>query len=90
MRPSEAVIPRQFHKDEVMKIQLERLIYNVEVQPGGKLTLPPELIDSVGEGHWTITVQPADETNRPTRGHGAFLDSYSPEDEELYDDCQRG
>ena len=72
-----------------MKSQLERLIYNVELKPGEKLTLPPELIGSVGEGHWTITVQPANDTQQPTRDHGAFLDSYSPDDEGLYDDCQR-
>ena len=72
-----------------MKSQLERLIYNVELKPGEKLTLPPELIDSVGEGHWTITVQPVNDTQPPTRDHSAFLDSYSPDDEGLYDDCQR-
>ena len=72
-----------------MNSQLERLIYNIELEPGEKLTLPPELIDCVGEGHWTITVQPANDTRQPTRDHSAFLDSYSPEDEGLYDDCQR-
>ena len=72
-----------------MSSQLERLIYNVELKPGEKLALPAELIDSVGEGHWTITVQPANETHQSIRDHGAFLDSYSPEDEGLYDDCQR-
>ena len=72
-----------------MNSQLERLIYNIELKPGEKLTLPPELIDGVGEGHWTITVQPANETQRSTRDHSAFLDSYSPDDEGLYDDCER-
>lgn len=72
-----------------MQAQLERLTYKIELGHGEKLTLPSALIDSVGEGCWTITVQPAVSAVEPTRDHSAFLDSYSPADEGLYDDCQR-
>lgn len=70
-----------------MKAQLERLTFNVEVGRGEKLTLPATLIDSIGEGRWTVTVQPADDMEA-ARDHRAFLDSYSTDDEGLYDDCQ--
>ena len=72
-----------------MQAQLERLTYKIELGHGEKLTLPSALIESVGEGCWTITVQPAVSAAEPTRDHSAFLDSYSPADEGLYDDCQR-
>ena len=72
-----------------MKAQLERLTFNIELGRGEKLTLPATLINSVGEGRWTITVQPADDTGDAARDHSAFLDSYSTADEGLHDDCQR-
>ena len=72
-----------------MQAHLDRLTYKVELGSGEKLTLPAAIIDSVGEGCWAITVQPAVSADEPTRDHSAFLDSYSPVDEGLYDDCQR-
>ena len=74
-------------KAQNMNTQLERIRFNIELERGEKLTLPPALIDSVGEGRWTITIQPADDTTESPRDHSAFLDSYSPDDEGLYDDC---
>lgn len=61
------------------------LTYEVEVQPGEKLTLPEPLVESVGAGRWMITVQPAapDGAFPPVRDHNAFLNSYAliwPED----------
>ena len=72
-----------------MKARMARITYKVELQPGEKLSLPEALIESVGAGRWTITVQPADDTHEAIRDHSAFLSSYSPADEGLYDDCQR-
>jgi hypothetical protein len=40
------------------------------------------VIEGIGEGKWLITLQP----NLTTRSHNSFLNSYSPEDEGLYDD----
>ncbi len=70
-----------------MQAQLERLIYQIELGHGEKLSLPPAMIDSVGEGRWTIIIQTTQPASGPMRDHSAFLDSFSPADEGLYDDC---
>jgi hypothetical protein len=60
----------------------------IEVAPGQKLCLPSSIVDSIGPGHWVVTISPVgdEELNRRVRGHTAFLNSYAPEDEGLYDD----
>jgi hypothetical protein len=68
-----------------MKDQLVRLTYEIEIQPGEKLCLPEALVANIGPGRWRLTVQPV--RKLPTRNHAAFLSSYAPEDEGLYDDC---
>ncbi len=73
-----------------MKAQLSRMTFDIELQPGERLSLPAAMIESVGEGRWTITIQPADDFDEAVRDHSAFLNSYSPDDEGLYDDCQTG
>ncbi len=72
-----------------MKAQMARITYKVELQPGEKLSLPEAMIESVGPGCWTITVQAAEDADEAIRGHSAFLRSYAPADEGLYDDYQR-
>ena len=67
-----------------MKEHLKHLEYEIELQPGEKLTLPPSLIESVGAGRWVITVQSV--VGTPIRSHGTFLNGYAPDDEGLYDD----
>ena len=47
-------------------------------------TLPESLIVLVGIGHWLIKVRAY--SPAPPRSHGAFLNSYAPKDEGLYDD----
>jgi hypothetical protein len=69
-----------------MKSSLVNLTYHIELLPGEKLRLPETLVESVGEGRWVITVQPANGSLRtPLRNHAAFLHGYAPEDEGLYD-----
>ena len=68
-----------------MKVHLRHLEYEIELQPGEKLTLPPALIESIGPGRWVITVQSA-VVGTPIRSHGAFLNGYAANDESLYDD----
>jgi hypothetical protein len=68
-----------------MKDTLVKLTYEIELEPGEKLTLPQALSDSVGAGRWLITVRPLPSPS-PPRAHRAFLSSYAPEDEGLYDD----
>nr|WP_258040679.1 hypothetical protein [Pseudanabaena sp. BC1403] len=46
--------------------------------------MPSSIIEEIGKGKWLITIQPKSETG--DRAHDAFLKSYSPEDEGLYDD----
>ena len=74
-----------------MRSQPVKLTYEIELQPGEALVLPPELTASVGAGRWLITVQPISTPSfaLPTRSHDAFLRSYASEDEGLYDDYTR-
>ncbi len=69
-----------------MKDTVISLSYEIELQPGEKLSLPPALVESVGAGRWLLTVQPAVENSTPIRTHAAFLRGYAAEDEGLYDD----
>jgi len=71
-----------------MQSNLVNMTYEVELAPGEKLTLPQTLIDSIGAGRWIVTVQPLDASVSAilVRDHTAFLNSYAPEDEGLYDD----
>ena len=71
-----------------MKGEAIKLTYKVELLPGEKLTLPASLIESVGEGNWMITIEQLTTTtaSESTRNHDAFLNSYAPSDEGLYDD----
>jgi len=66
-----------------MKNSLVNLTYEIELKPGEKLTLPESLIAHVNTGRWLITIRPLP---IPIRSHSAFLNSYAPEDEGVYDD----
>lgn len=67
------------------------LTYEIELQPGEKLSLPSTLVDSIGPGRWIVTIQPADDIGAAQlRRHDAFLNGYGPEDEGLYDDNPTG
>ena len=68
-----------------MNDSLKHLAYEIELDPGEKLVLPPGLVESVGAGRWLITVEPVGDTPVPIRNHAAFLSGYAPEDEGLYD-----
>ena len=66
-----------------MKNNLVNLTYEIELKPGEKLTLPESLRAHINAGRWLITIHPLP---APCRSHSAFLNSYAPEDEGLYDD----
>jgi hypothetical protein len=76
-----------FQEPLPMSAQLP-LSFEVELGPGDKLTLPPSVASSIGPGHWRVTISSIDELSAAEsgRGHSAFLASYAPEDEGLYDD----
>ena len=67
-----------------MKDHSSQLSYEVELQPGEKLTVPAALADRVGPGRWVISIRPAN-PSVPIRDHTAFLNGYGLEDEGLYD-----
>jgi hypothetical protein len=69
-----------------MPEQLVQLAYEVELKPGEKLALPAKLSETIGPGRWLITVQQVSAAGERVRDHAAFLRSYAPEDEGLYDD----
>jgi len=64
------------------------LTCEIELRPGEQLRLPQALLESIGPGHWLVTVTPLPPTasGTPVRDHTAFLNSYVAEDEGLYDD----
>jgi len=67
-----------------MKSTVVSLTYEIELQPGEELMLPESLVKSLGAGRWLITVRPLSAPQANVCD--AFLDSYAPEDEGLYDD----
>ena len=71
-----------------MKDTLVTLAYEIELEPGEKFALPQALADSIGAGRWLITVRPhrTPSSSSPSSTRSAFLSSYAPEDEGLYDD----
>ena len=75
-----------------MKSHLTQLTYEIELQPGEKMALPESFTNTVSEGRWQITIKPlpANGDSIPTRDHSAFLHSYAPSDEGLYDDNPTG
>lgn len=52
------------------------------------LSLPKDAAKILGPGHWLVTIKPALQASdsNSIRDHTAFLNSYVPEDEGLYDD----
>lgn len=69
-----------------MENKLINLTYEVELQPGEKLTLPESLINTLSAGRWLIKIQQKPTNSENIRSHDAFLNGYAPEDEGLYDD----
>ncbi len=68
-----------------------KVTYEVELEPGEKLELPASLVGSIGPGRWLISIeQVTHQRPAPVRDHSAFLSSYVPEDEGLYDASPAG
>ena len=74
-----------------MRSQPVKLTYEIDLQAGELLALPSELTASIGAGRWLVTIQLLSPPQVPqlTRNHDAFLNSYAPTDERLYDDYTR-
>jgi hypothetical protein len=84
------MVEQQFAKNggSSMSDENVELACEIELAPGEELTLPKELVRKVGPGRWLVSVRPAS-GSMPVRRHDAFLSSYAPEDEGLYDDLAR-
>jgi len=71
-----------------MQSKLAEITYDVQLEPGESLSLPEDAAEIIGPGHWIVSIRPANDAPHggPIRDHSAFLNSYTPEDEGLYDD----
>jgi len=71
-----------------MQANVTQFSFSVELQPGEKLSLPQAVVDTIGPGRWHVSICTLEDNGKdePIRDHSAFLDSYGPEDEGLYDD----
>ena len=75
-----------------MQTKLTEITYDVQLQPGEALSLPKDAAEILGPGHWLVSIRPAenDSPHSALRNHAAFLNSYVPEDDGLYDDYSAG
>lgn len=73
-----------------MHSEFTEVTYDVHLQPGEALALPKDAADIVGPGHWLVSIRPANDEGNSIRNHSAFLNSFVPEDEGLYDDYSAG
>jgi hypothetical protein len=75
-----------------MQGQLVSLAYEIDLHPGERAEVPADLLECLGPGKWLITVRPVNRMPSPVPflGQTAFLNSYGPEDEGLYDDLPAG
>lgn len=75
-----------------MQENLVTMTYEVVVRSGEQLKLPEALQNAITPGRWLITIRPYLPATQktPTCSHSAFLSSYAPEDEGLYDDNPTG
>ncbi|HMP06673.1 MAG TPA: hypothetical protein PJ982_10015 [Lacipirellulaceae bacterium] len=75
-----------------MNVHDSEVTFDIHLQPGEPLALPEKAGEIVGPGHWVVIIRPAERVgDQPgVRQHAAFLSSYAPEDEGLYDDYPTG
>jgi hypothetical protein len=74
-----------------MQSKFAELVYDIRLLPGETLRLPEEAAGILGPGHWLVSIRSLDDnSHEPVRDHTAFLNSYSPEDDGLYDDYSAG
>ena len=75
-----------------MQSRPTEITYDIHLQPGEVLSLPKDAAEILGPGHWFVSIRPAaiDLAGETHRDHIAFLNSYVPDDEGLYDDYSAG
>ncbi|MFZ4658691.1 MAG: hypothetical protein ACOYNY_16885 [Caldilineaceae bacterium] len=72
-----------------MQTTLVNIAYEIQIEPGETFSLPQALVETLRPGRWLLMIRPlAEDAPAPVvRDHSAFLNSYAPEDEGLYDDA---
>jgi hypothetical protein len=75
-----------------MQSKVTEIKFEIELQPGEEFSLPKDATGIIGPGHWLVCITAANQatSHSAPRDHSAFLNSYAPEDEGLYDDYQAG
>ncbi len=75
-----------------MHSKLTEITYDIKLLPGEPLRLPIDAAEILGPGHWLVSIRPVGPSEHQALGrdHTAFLNSYAPEDEGLYDDYSAG
>jgi len=68
-----------------MQHEPQQVTFEIELEPGEKMSFPEEVAQRIGPGKWVVLVRSANGIDR-IRDHSAFLNGYAPEDEGLYDD----
>jgi hypothetical protein len=71
-----------------MQSSLVNLTYEVELRNGEVFLFPEEVVKQITPGKWWISIRPVPKATNGNlvRGHDAFLNSYTDDDEGLYDD----
>lgn len=85
------IVRRPVAENDMQSSESE-ITFDIHLQPGESFSLPTDVASAVGPGHWLVSIRPADEAlqQRSVRRHAAFLNSYVPQDEGLYDDYSAG
>ena len=68
-----------------MKVETLQRKYRVQLDESDRPHLPEPLREVLAEGDWLVTVESAPDDDA-IRNYDAFLQSYSDDDEGLYDD----
>lgn len=71
--------------DALLANASSELTYEVDLKPGEKLSLPESLTNNLSPGRWVVSIRKL-QAPGIARIYDAFLNSYAPEDEGLYDD----
>lgn len=72
--------------DALLENTSSELTYEVDLKPIEKLSLPESLTNNLSPGHWVVSIRKQPQAPETVQIYNAFLNSYAPEDEGLYDD----
>jgi hypothetical protein len=72
--------------------KITEVVYEVDLKPGEAFSLPADVAQILGPGHWRVSITAGGNSHQTMAAgaYTAFLRSYAPEDEGLYDDYPTG